>query len=401
MYTLKGIGVGFALCSSKWLRERAYMAYYNGVERTMDQPVMMYSSGSPLLQRLRATLKSEFVILIMVVSMIITSAAMAQDTTQGEFIGAMQTELPDWFKESFLEFEDDIDDATAAGKRLMLYFHQDNCPYCNALIEHNFELADIKEQARSNLDVVAINMFGDRDVVNVGGKTFTEKTLAQALRVNYTPTLLFFNEQREVALRLDGYYPPKQFRIALDYVTQRKDREVSYQRYLETVMPPASTGNLQAESFFMAAPYDLDRRGSGEIRPLAVFFEQKQCEECTLLHTNTLSDPITRDLIEQFDAVQLDMWSNDEIVTPAGETMTVREWAAALGLKFAPSIVLFDGNGVEVMRSDAFLKTFHIQSVLDYVLTGAYKQQPNFQRFISARSEALRERGVTVDIWSY
>ena len=56
----------------------------------------------------------------------------------GEFLGAMDTEHPGWFKESFLDFEEDIDEAAAEGRRLVLYFWQTGCPYCNALIEHNF-----------------------------------------------------------------------------------------------------------------------------------------------------------------------------------------------------------------------------------------------------------------------
>jgi DNA-binding LacI/PurR family transcriptional regulator len=37
--------------------------------------------------------------------------------------------------------------------------------------------------------------------------------------------------------------------------------------------------------------------------------------------------------------------------------------------------------------------------IMDYVLTGAYKTQPNFQRYIEHKSDKLREQGITVDIW--
>jgi hypothetical protein len=45
------------------------------------------------------------------------------------------------------------------------------------------------------------------------------------------------------------------------------------------------------------------------------------------------------------------------------------------------------------------MKGFHVQSVLDYVASGAYKKQPSLQRFIRERADAMRERGVVVDIW--
>ena len=95
---------------------------------------------------------------------------------------------------------DDVAEATAEGKRLLLLFHQNGCPYCNQLIEHNLAQKAIQEQMRAKLDVIAINMWGDRDVVDMQGQTQTEKQFAESLRVQFTPTLLFLNEQGAVIL---------------------------------------------------------------------------------------------------------------------------------------------------------------------------------------------------------
>ena len=64
-------------------------------------------------------------------------------------------------------------------------------------------------------------------------------------------------------------------------------------------------------------------------------------------------------------------------------------------------MVFFDPIGKEVMRIDAQMRTFHIQSVFDYVLSGAYKIELNFQRYISARADKIREKGINVDIFAY
>ena len=58
----------------------------------------------------------------------------------------------------------------------------------------------------------------------------------------------------------------------------------------------------------------------------------------------------------------------------------------------------FNDKGEEVFRVDAYLKAFHIQSVMDYVASGAYKNQSNFQRYIDERAERLREQGIEVDL---
>jgi hypothetical protein len=60
--------------------------------------------------------------------------------------------------------------------------------------------------------------------------------------------------------------------------------------------------------------------------------------------------------------------------------------------------VLLDASGKEVFRLEAYLKAFHIQSALDYVASGSYLSQPNFQRYIEARAAALRAQGIVVDI---
>ena len=53
--------------------------------------------------------------------------------------------------------------------------------HCNKLVEENFRDPDIHAAMQDGFDVVALNMWGDREVVSVNGKSFTEKTFAAAL----------------------------------------------------------------------------------------------------------------------------------------------------------------------------------------------------------------------------
>jgi len=68
---------------------------------------------------------------------------------------------------------------------------------------------------------------------------------------------------------------------------------------------------------------------------------------------------------------------------------------------FAPTVVLFDASGAEVVRLEAAFQTFHTQGIFRYVLERAYEQQPSFQRYLSLHADHLREQGYDVDIWSY
>ncbi len=316
----------------------------------------------------------------------------------GKTIGGMETEYPSWFHDGFLDFKDDVAAASREGKRLMIFFTQNGCPYCNALVERNLAQKDVEELIRENFYVVAVNVVGDRNLTYVDGLTYTEKTFSDALKVQFTPTILFFNEKGDIILRLNGYLPPAQFKIALNYLVD-KNNQLSYRDYIELNAPPKKAGKLNQQSFFLQPPYKLSRKANKNDRLVAVFFEQKDCPNCDILHQKILVDADTRKLIEKFDAVQLDMWDKTHITTPEGKVTTARVWAKQLDIKYAPTIVLFDENGKEVIRSEAFFKLFHIQSVFDYVLSGEYKQQPSFQRYLSSRSEQIREQGKDVDIW--
>jgi thioredoxin-related protein len=83
---------------------------------------------------------------------------------------------------------------------------------------------------------------------------------------------------------------------------------------------------------------------------------------------------------------------------PDGKTSSIARWAAELNVQYAPTLVFFDEHGTEVFRTEAYLKAFHTQSAIDYVASAAYKDQPSFQRFISARADALEARGIHVDL---
>lgn len=305
-------------------------------------------------------------------------------------------EQPHWFKNSFLDINEDIEEARESGKRLMLFFYQDGCPYCKKLLEDNFGQRDIAEKTRKNFDVVSVNIWGDREVI-IGDDETTEKKFAEQLRVMYTPTLIFFNEQGKAVLRTNGYYHPEKFNVALDYVLNRFDKKEKFNSYLSRVSPVSSSGVIHTEVVTKKAPYDFSKRSENKDYQL-VMFEQKQCKACDELHRDILKRKESQNLIKNFDVAVVDMWSDEKITAPDGKQLKIKDWAKQLEIQYAPSLVYFDKNGKEVFRTEAYVKAFHVQSVMDYVSSVSYKKQPNFQRFIEERAEHLREMGIEVDI---
>lgn len=310
--------------------------------------------------------------------------------------GVGESEPPAWFKTSFLDLREDVNQAAGNGKRLFIYFHQSGCPYCAELINNNFSQKHIVNYTRKHFDVLALDLWGSQEVTDFDGKSYSEKIFAANHKVWFTPTLLFFDEQAKVALRINGYYPPHQFMTALRYVAEKHDRKIPFRDYYAKHAVIKSTGKLHSQPFYRNAPHDLT--GLGQKKPLIVFFEQKDCQACDRLHQKIFPRTRTQEQIRKFDAVQLDMWSKEKVTTPAGDKTTARQWAGKLGITYAPSAVLFD-EGKEVMRIEAFLKEFHVQSVMDYVASDGYKTEPSFQRYLQARADKMLEQGKAVDIW--
>ncbi len=130
-----------------------------------------------------------------------------------------------------------------------------------------------------------------------------------------------------------------------------------------------------------------------------MLFETAYCGPCDELHRDGFQRSQIRALLERFDVVRLALGARTGLTVPDGRRTTVQAWAAELNVTFAPAIVFFASDGREVFRIDAYLRPFHLESSLEYVAEGAYREEPSFQRFIQARAERLRARGSAVDLW--
>jgi thioredoxin-related protein len=291
---------------------------------------------------------------------------------------------PDWFKLSFLDLQEDLQDAARAGKRgVILYFGQKYCAYCKALLEHNFGKADIRRYTREHFDVLGIDIHGDRSVTDLEGREWTERSFSSELGTVFTPTLLFLDTEGREVLRLPGYYPPYTFRAALEYVADGHYRQEDFRNYLARAEVPLvfEAGGLNHQDFFSPPPHALDRSRWPASRPLVVFFEQGDCHACDILHTGPLEQAAIRERLQRMDTVQLDLWGNTPVITPGGERTTDGAWATELGLFYAPTLLFFDEQGREIIRVDSVTHLLRLRSVLDYILSGDYREQPDYQRW--------------------
>jgi len=291
--------------------------------------------------------------------------------------------LPNWFKLSFLELANDLTDAQEAGKwGILLYFGRKDCPYCKVHLEKNWGDRGIVKYTQEHFDVVAIDVLGDRPVVDYTGNSYkTEKDYAAKLKTNFTPSFLFVDVNGQHTMRLTGYHPPYQFRAILEFIADKHYLYEPLSSYIargETVAG-LEESELNDNKVFRKPPYNLNRKKVPAKKPLAVFFEQPTCHACNILHGGPLKHEKILSELRQMEVVQLDRNLDTPVVTPDGKKTTAKKWAAKLGVYYSPTIVFFDESGKEILRVDSVIRFYRLSGVLEYVLTKAYQRYETFQ----------------------
>ena len=291
--------------------------------------------------------------------------------------------LPDWFKLSFLDLGDDLHDANTNKRGLIIYFGRHDCPYCKAQLEKNWGQPDIVAYTRAHFDVIAIDVLGNRTVIDFNGKEYTEKQYAIANQAHFTPSLFFYDNRGKLALKLTGYRPPYQFRAALEYVADHHQQEGSFRSYMARAEGAYSYGmdTLNPDPEFQPPAFLANYSQHKHDKPLLIAFERGRCHACDVLHAGPLNDPQIKKLLNKVDAVQLDMWRDVPVVTPTGQHITSKAWADELGLSYAPTLIFYDSTGKEIIRVDSVVGFYRLHGVLRYIISGGYREYPNYQQW--------------------
>ena len=213
---------------------------------------------------------------------------------------------PAWFKQSFLDLDEDLDEALKGGKSgLIVYFGQAHCAYCKAIMKDTLSKPDLVEYLTRRFDMVGLSIHDVQELTAPDGKTLTVKEYSIREDTQFTPTLTFFGNDRQKALTLRGFYPAYKMRAALEYVADGHYQTMSFRDYLAQANPPSlfDEEELISDPLFMPPPFALDRRHFPASQPLVVIFEQPKCHACDVLHSEPLQDSLVRERLEGFDVV--------------------------------------------------------------------------------------------------
>ena len=99
-----------------------------------------------------------------------------------------------WMRDTFRDLREDLAEANAEDKRLVLFFEQRGCIYCRKMHEEVFSDPEISDYIAETYFVVQLNLHGDIEVTDFDGDMLAEKAMARKWGILFTPTIMFLPE---------------------------------------------------------------------------------------------------------------------------------------------------------------------------------------------------------------
>ncbi|SFN65616.1 Thioredoxin-related protein [Roseovarius lutimaris] len=101
----------------------------------------------------------------------------------------------DWMRETFKDLREDLDEANAEGKRLMILIEQRGCIYCERMHRDVFPLPVIDSYIRENFFVVQLDLYGAAELIDFDGEELSQRDAMRKWGMMFTPSILFMPQE--------------------------------------------------------------------------------------------------------------------------------------------------------------------------------------------------------------
>lgn len=102
-----------------------------------------------------------------------------------------------WMRDTFKDLREDLAEANAEGKRLVVMVEQRGCIYCAKMHEEVFSKPEVSDYIAENFFVIQVNLHGDTELTDFDGEVLSEKQATRKWGLLFTPSILFLPEQVE------------------------------------------------------------------------------------------------------------------------------------------------------------------------------------------------------------
>lgn len=187
------------------------------------------------------SLMAALVLALMPISVVAQEAAGDAELLPEPKLADNGLHMQPFFLQSFLDLSEDIADAQAEGKGLLIIVEQQGCPYCRELHQVNFRIPKIVDAMTQSFNVLQLDLRGARELTDANGDIGPERDLIKRWGVVYTPTLIYIprdadfegKSAAEAAVAvMPGYFKPFHFATMIDYVASDAYRDQHFQDFL-------------------------------------------------------------------------------------------------------------------------------------------------------------------------
>ncbi len=305
--------------------------------------------------------------------------------------------VPAWEPRDVLDLDEVFYEASVEGRLVILVVYAEGCRGWSRTVEPLVAAEGVSSIAMDAFYTYAVNADDDEQVVLIEGRTYSAPQVADMLAVETYPAFALFDGGGKLL-----------------QILQNPDSRHVLQSVLENTVvlnfgisesTQSESGNTSGGDVNVLLEHGAERNALHVLsledkvdgRPLAVFFEEPGCQHCDHFRYHILSDPRTRSLLERFRIARYELPSTSVVVTPANRQMTVAQWSREMGITRPPAVVIFDMSGRRIGQTGDHTDLFRFQSLLDYVVSDAYRWDPDFTHFLRHRARHLRSHGEDID----
>jgi len=176
--------------------------------------------------------------------------------------------VQNWLSDSTLDIRQDLEIAHREGKRLAIFWEQKDCTYCSSMHEINLRIPRIVRKITENFRVIRLNIWGERNIIDLDGKVSSEQEFARNNNIFLTPSIQFpveYGDQAETgslieseAFRFEGYFKPFHFYFLFHYVVSKGyASEPNFQRWLGEIGSALQQDQIKYDLWADALPEGL------------------------------------------------------------------------------------------------------------------------------------------------
>ncbi|WP_126453935.1 thioredoxin family protein [Sulfuriflexus mobilis] len=161
-----------------------------------------------------------------VLAMLFSVAVQAEEAPRDPYVH--------FFNQSLGDFSEELQVAREEGKKaVMLFFEQDECPFCHYMKNTVLNQPEVQDYFRKNFALFAIDIEGDVEMTDFEGQTMKMKDFAFKLnRVRATPVIAFYDMEGKRVVRHIGKTSGKdEFMLLGRFVAEETYKEMRFTKY--------------------------------------------------------------------------------------------------------------------------------------------------------------------------